>query len=276
MQAIEIFRQKLRAGQVAIGAAITFTDPLVSDALGDSVDFFWIDLEHSNMSPEALNGHLLAARVRRVPAIVRVTGSSTPFIKPVLDAGASGIIVPQVRSAEEVRNVVDDCRYPTLGHRGYGPRVPSNFGRDGGSDYIKRANRNIFVAVQIETLQALESIDDILAVPGLDSLVIGPWDISAALGVLGDIKHPKVDEAIETIITKTRAAGLFIGAGMGTDPEFACAMAERGVQWLQVGADFGYMIACMDQIVGRIRNHMGEKSEEIREAVYQRLQGNKL
>jgi len=259
MEAIARFRQKLKAGRVCLGAGITFADPLVSDALGGSCDFLWIDLEHSAMSPEALNGHLLAARARNVPAIVRVTGSSTPFIKPVLDAGADGIVVPQVRSAEEVRQIVSDCRYPPLGRRGYGPRVPSNYGRDGGDEYIERANKDLFVAVQIETVEALEALDDILTIPGLDSIVLGPWDLSGALGVLGDVEHPRVVAAIETIIAKTRAAGLAVGSGMGPDADYAYKMAKRGVQWLQVGGDYGYLIKCMDQITASVRERLNSR-----------------
>jgi len=258
MEAIVTFRQKLAAGHVCIGVGITFTDPLVTDALGNSADFFWIDLEHSAMSPEAVSGHLLSARARNVPAIVRVAGSDTILIKPVLDAGADGIVIPQVRSAEEVRQVVSDCRYPPLGRRGYGPRVPSNYGRDAGSDYVERTNQNLFVVVQIENAEAMEALDDILAVPGLDSIVIGPWDLSGALGVLGDVEHPKVVSAIETIIVKTRAAGLFVGSGMGPDPDYAYLMAKRGIQWLQVGGDFGYLINSMDQISRSVRSRLGD------------------
>jgi hypothetical protein len=137
------------------GAAVTLADPLVSDALAGSVDFLWIDLEHAAMSPDALSGHLLAARGRGIPALVRVAAGTTPLIKPVLDAGAPGIIVLQVRTAEEVRQAVGDCRYPPLGRRGYGPRVPSDYGRDAGREYAARANRELFVAVQIEKADAL-------------------------------------------------------------------------------------------------------------------------
>ncbi|MFN8488009.1 MAG: aldolase/citrate lyase family protein [Caldilineaceae bacterium] len=250
------FRERMRAGEVCIGASISLTDPHVTAALADSVDFIWIDLEHSLMSPEAMSGHLLAARSKNAPAVVRVTGSSTPFIKPVLDAGADGIVVPQIRSAAEVYRIVRDCRYPPLGHRGYGPRVPSNYGREGGSEFIERANREVFVAVQIETAEALAELDDILAAPGLDSLVLGPWDLSGALGMLGDVEHPTVVAAIETVIAKTRAAGLFVGSGMGADAAYAAKMAKRGVQWLQVGGDCGYMIMAMDQITGSIRQQL--------------------
>ncbi len=257
MSAIMHFRQRLAAGETLLGASISFTDPRVSDALADSVDFLWIDLEHSFMSPEALSGHLLAASGRNKPGLVRVTGSSTSFIKPVLDMGADGIIVPQVRTAAEVRQIVSDCRYPPQGTRGYGPRVPSNYGRDGGASYIERTNRELFVVVQIETAEALAALDDILAIPGLDSLVIGPWDLSGALGLLGEVEHPTVVAAIETIIAKTRTAGLSVGAGMGTDAAYAARMARRGVQWLQAGGDSGYLVQAMDGITAGIRAELG-------------------
>lgn len=261
MKAIEKFREDLKNGKTLIGVSISFTDPLVTDALADSSDFFWIDLEHCAMSMEALGGHLLAARSHEKPALVRVSGSSTPFLKMVLDAGADGIIVPQVKSVKEVEQVVRDCRYPPLGQRGYGPRVPSNYGRNGGNEYIDRANKNIFVAIQIETLEAFNAIDEILEIRGVDSLVLGPWDLSAALGMLGEIEHPKVVGAIETIIRKTRKAGLFIGAGMGPDAGYAYHMAKLGIQWLQVGGDFGYLIRTADEITFDIRKRLEEDSK---------------
>lgn len=253
------FRQRMTAGEVCIGASITFSDPLISDALGDSVDFLWIELEHSAMSPAALQGHFLAARNRNIPALVRVPGSDTPFIKPVLDTGADGIIVPQVRTADEARRVVNDCRYPPLGQRGYGPRVPSNYGRDGGAAYIERANQAVFASVQIENREALDCIDEIIAIPGLDSVVIGPWDLSASLGVTGDVEHPQVVAAIEMVIEKARGAGLFVGTGMGPDANYAVRMARRGIQWIQVGGDYGYLIKYTDRMMADIRSQLDQK-----------------
>ncbi|NWF70320.1 MAG: 4-hydroxy-3-methylbut-2-en-1-yl diphosphate synthase [Chloroflexi bacterium] len=247
------FRQRLAQGQTCVGASITFSDALVSDALADSFDFFWIDLEHSAMSPEVLQAHFLAARAHGVPALVRVPGSGTAFIKPILDSGASGIIVPQVRSAAEVRAIVGDCRYPPVGQRGYGPRVPSNYGRDGGADYIERANRAIFVAVQIENRAALAAIDEIVAVPGLDSIALGPWDLSASLGLMGQVEHPEVQAALDRIIQAARAAGLFVGSGMGADARYAEHLARRGVQWLQVGGDYNYMLHFAEHITADLR-----------------------
>ena len=262
METIERFRQCLQSGRVCLGSSITLSDPLVSDALADSVDFFWIDLEHSPMSPEALNGHLMSARLRKVPSLVRIPGVGSHFVKAVLDAGADGIIVPQIRTAEEVKRVVSDCRYPPVGTRGYGPRVPSNYGRDGGKEYIRRADKGVFVSVQIETAEALDSIGEIVAVPGLDSVVIGPNDLSGALGMLGDVENPKVVAAMETIISRARAAGLFVGAGLGPDPNYACVLAERGVQWMHLGCDWSYLVCHMDQLVSSVRGRLGEGASQ--------------
>jgi 2-keto-3-deoxy-L-rhamnonate aldolase RhmA len=248
IEAINKFRKDLKAGKTCIGAGITFSDPLITDALGSSVDFFWIDLEHGGMSPQALSAHLLASRARDIPGIVRLSGGSTSLVKPALDSGADGIIIPQVRRLEEVQQLVDDCRYPPLGHRGYGPRVPSNYFRNGGPDFVEDANKSIFVAVMIETAEAFEAIDEIIAVPGLDSIVIGPADLSWALGAKGDVKDPRVVEAIEKIVTKARAVGCFVGAGMGPDVDFAFWLAQLGVQWLQVGLDCAILIKAVDAI----------------------------
>jgi 2-keto-3-deoxy-L-rhamnonate aldolase RhmA len=245
---INKFRSNLKAGQVCLGVGMTYSDPLITDTLGSSVDFFWIDLEHAGMSPEALSAHLLACRARGIPGIVRLPGGITSLIKPALDSGADGIIIPQVRTVEEVKELVADCRYPPQGRRGFGPRVPSNYFRTADAGFVDEANASIFVAVMIETAEAYEAIDQIVAVPGLDSVVLGPADLSWSLGARGDVENPKVVAAIETIIAKARAAGLFVGAGMGPDVDFAYRMAQRGVQWLQVGLDCAILIKQVDQI----------------------------
>ena len=130
-EGIDIFRRRLAAGEVLLGSGIGLIDPQVSEALAESVDFLWIHLEHTPMSPEAMRGHLMAARGRRRAIVVRLPGSDTAFLKPVLDAGAPGIVVPQVSSVEEVQGVIDDCRYPPVGGRGFGPLVASDYGRMG-------------------------------------------------------------------------------------------------------------------------------------------------
>jgi len=253
MHAIRQFREKLAADTLCLGASVTFTDPTVTEALCDSVDFIWIDTEHNPTNLESVTGHLIAAKARDTAVLVRVPTSETAYLKRVLDAGADGVVVPQVRSANEVRRVVSDCRYPPQGSRGFGPRRPSNYGRFGGDAYVETMNRDIFVSVQIEHVDAYRDLDEIVTIPGLDSLVIGPMDLSGSMGLLGQFDHPDVVQAMETIIAKSREAGLFIGMGMGADANLALHWAGKGMQWIQLGCDFEYMIRQMDELVGAIQ-----------------------
>ncbi len=252
-EAVNLFRNRLSQGDLLIGPAINLTDPRSSEALADSVDFLWIDLEHGNMSPEAMGGHLLAARGKEKPAFVRVQGTGTQFIKPVLDAGADGIVVPQIERVAEVEQTVADCRYPPVGRRGFGPLVPTNYGREGLEEYVEKADASIFVAVMIETVEALQAIDEIVTVKGLDSVVIGPWDLSGALGLLGQVGHPTVVSAMEEIIAKATAAGLPVGSGAPADAEFSSIQVKRGVRWLQLGGDITYAVNFADRIGAEIR-----------------------
>ena len=253
MTPIESFRAALAADRPRVGCSIGYTDPLVSDTVASAMDFLWIDLEHCAMRPEALAGHLLSARAAGVPAIVRVPGAGTPFIKPVLDAGADGVVVPQVRTVDEVKAVVADCRYPPMGTRGFGPRVPSRYGRLAPAAVVESANRSLFVSVQIETREAFEVVDEIVRVPGLDSVVVGPWDLSGAIGTLGDVESPFIMDAIGRIVKAARGAGLSVGAGMGVLPAFAGKLRALGVQWFQVGGDSGFLSWAADTVAAQAR-----------------------
>ena len=104
---IATFKKKLQQGDVLLGTTLTFTDPMAADALANTFDFIWIDQEHTAISPEALRNHLIVLRAQNTPALVRVCGTDTAFIKPVLDAGAAGIIAPQIRCVKEVQQLVE-------------------------------------------------------------------------------------------------------------------------------------------------------------------------
>ncbi len=252
---IDIFRQRLASGDILIGSGIGLVDPQVTEALADSVDFLWIDLEHTPMGPEAMRTHLMVARGRRRAIVVRLPGSDTAFIKPVIDAGAPGIVVPQVTSVAEVKGVIDDCRYPPMGCRGFGPLVASDYGRMGDA-YVDRANGSLFVSVMIECVEAVDVIDEIVALPGLDSIVLGPYDLSGSLGLLGQVHHPDVVAAMERVIAAAKAQNVPVGSGMPIDTEFALLQASRGVQWMQMGGDIGYMMGAVDDAVGAVRSRL--------------------
>jgi 2-dehydro-3-deoxyglucarate aldolase/4-hydroxy-2-oxoheptanedioate aldolase len=246
-------RDKLRSGEIALGAGITFSDPTVTEALARGVDFVWIDLEHNATTTEAMLGHLIAARAGGAASLVRIPSDDVAWIKRVLDCGAEGIILPRAYSAREVADFVSSCRYPPLGTRGFGPRRPMHYGRLGQAEYLRQANRDVFVTVQVETVELLAELDEVLKLEGLDSLVLGPQDLSGSMGRLGETTHPEVIDAMKTVASKARAAGKFIGSGLGADPEFARVLIDCGVQWLQAGNDFEYMIQGCERTFDRIR-----------------------
>lgn len=255
---IDKFRKKLAAGEFCLGCGITFSDPAVVEALCDSVDFLWIDLEHNPTSLESLMAHLIAARAGGAAALVRVPSGAIAWIKRVLDTGAEGIILPQARSAQDIRDFVSACRYPPQGTRGFGPRRPSNYGRMQGDEYLQHANRNLFVVAQIETVSALEQLDQIVAIEGLDSLVVGPNDLSGSMGIMGQVHHPRVLDAIRTVVEKASAAGIHVGIGMGADADHAREAAELGVHWAQCGNDFEFVIRYADQLYASVRQRASQ------------------
>ncbi len=128
------------------------------------------------------------------------------------------------------------------------------YGRIGQEEYLRQANRDVFVVVQVETVELLSQLDAVLELEGLDSLVLGPQDLSGSMGRLGETTHPEVVEAMTTVASKAKAAGKFIGSGLGANPEFARLLINCGVQWLQAGSDFEYMIRGCQRTFDAIRN----------------------
>ena len=247
------FRKKLADGRLCLGAGVTTSDPAVVEALGPSVDFLWVDLEHNPISLETLHAHLIAARACETAALVRVPDSATGFLKRTLDTGATAVAVPQVRSAQEVETIVAACRYAPEGTRGFGPRRLSNYGRVPDAEYIERANRSVFVVVQIENVAALADLDAIVRVQGLDSVMVGPYDLACDMGKRGDVADPEVQAAIKTIIARARKAGLWVGMGMPPNADQAAEAFRQGVHWVQCGGDLGYMIRYVESIAARLR-----------------------
>jgi 2-dehydro-3-deoxyglucarate aldolase/4-hydroxy-2-oxoheptanedioate aldolase len=250
---INTMRQKLRAGELVLGCGVSVADSVVTEALAPSVDFVWIDLEHNSMSMESMLAHLIAARAGGCASIVRVPSSDVGWIKRVIDSGAEGIILPRAYSAKEVADFVSACRYPPQGTRGFGPRRPMQYGRLEQQAYLRQANQDLFVVAQVETVELVAEIDDVVKIDGLDSLVLGPQDLSGSMGRLGETTHPDVVAAMKLVAGKAKAAGKFIGAGAGANAAFARVLIDCGVQWLQAGNDFDHMIRGCERTFGEIR-----------------------
>lgn len=254
MENAHYFRSKLASGKPVLGTCITFVDPTVTEALTRVLDFVWIDTEHNPMSLERVQGHIMATKGTETVPLVRVPANDPVLVKPVLDMGAAGVIVPLVKTADDVRLAVSACRYPPEGVRGFGPRRPSDYGARGGPEYCQSANQTVITIVQIEQREALDNLDAILAVPGLTSIVVGPNDFAASLGFTGQPRHPDVLRAIEQVIAKARAAKIPMGIAVGDDPEVLTDWIRKGVSWLSIAADFALLLRAATQLTKYVRN----------------------
>ena len=250
------FRAKLANGDVAFGTAISFTDATVTEALSDVLDFVWIDMEHGPLSLETVQAHLMATRGSQTAGLVRVAWNDAVLIKPVLDMGADGIIVPMVRTPQEARKAVAACKYPPAGVRGFGPRRASDYARRGGPAFCRESNEEVLTFVQIEHVDAVENLDEILATSGLSGIALGPNDLAASMGHTGEPAHPEVMAAIETTIAKARRAGLFVGIGSGQTPEDLARWIKLGVQWLSMGGDFTLLTSAAAEAIRRTRQRL--------------------
>jgi 2-keto-3-deoxy-L-rhamnonate aldolase RhmA len=259
MQNANRFREKLRRGPVSLGTCITFTDPTVTEALTGLLDFVWIDTEHTPLTLEVVQGHIVATKASETAAIVRVAWNDPVLIKPVLDIGADGVIVPLIRTAEDARRAVSACLYPPEGIRGYGPRRPSQFGRLGGPEFCRLANATILPIVQIEHIDAVKNIEEIVAVPGLASIAFGPNDLAASLGYPGQPRHPEALRAIDTVIAAARRAGVPIGIGSSDDPEILIDWFNRGINWLAMAGDFALLLRSATQLATRVREQAANR-----------------
>jgi 2-keto-3-deoxy-L-rhamnonate aldolase RhmA len=252
MQNAMRFREKLKDRHVCLGAFITLYDPTVTDALCSVFDFVWIDMEHNALSVESVQAHIIAAERNSATSLIRVPSHDPTLIKTVLDIGADGIIVPNVRTPEEARRAVAACRYPPEGIRGYGPRRPSGYGRKGGAALCKVANQAILAIVQIEHIDAIRAMDEILAVPGLDSIVFGPNDLSGSMGHMGEPRHPDVLEAMETAAAKTLKSKVSLGIGAGNLDELR-DWIDKGAEWLAVDDDISFLLNAADESAAKLR-----------------------
>ena len=255
------FREKMRAGEVCVGTGVTFVDPTVTEALCGVFDFVWIDMEHNALSLETIQGHVMAVKGTQTAALVRVADNDPILIKPVLDIGAAGVIVPMIRTAEDARLAVAACRYPPLGMRGFGPRRASQYGRIDDRTFCDLANETVVVVIQIETIDAVRNLDEILAVPGLTAIAVGPADLSASLGYTGQQNHPEVVRTIEAVIRRVRETGIFAGIACGHDPGASIRWIERGVQWVCMGHDTSLMLRAADEVAGCVREHLERVGE---------------
>ena len=245
-------RRDLPAGY-PVGSFVMSASPLVAEAMG-CAGFDWavIDMEHTPLDLADLAHMLQAVAGTPMLPVTRVPWNDTVMVKRVLDAGAQTLLFPFVQNADEARKAVAACKYPPMGVRGMAAMSRgSRFGTV--KDYFKVANGGVSVIVQIETPQAMDQLEAIGQVEGVDSLFIGPGDLSGAMGYVGDLLNPAVVEVMARSVERCHALGKPIGTVGGT-PEAVAIYRKAGFDYIGVASDLGLMMRTCAATLSTIRS----------------------
>lgn len=248
------FKQRLLAREQQIGIWSMLASANVLEVLTQSAyDWALIDTEHSpNELPMVLE-QLRTVAQSGMPAIVRPSVNDAVVIKRLLDIGAETLLVPMVDTAEDAQRAVAAMRYPPAGIRGVSAGTRANhYGRD--TDYFEHANNEACLLVQIESVTGLQNLEDIAAVSGIDGLFVGPSDLAAALGHLGNNKHPEVQEQIHRARERSHAAGKPIGILM-PDATLAAEYLRSGFDFVAVTTDITLLRTGADATLRLLETH---------------------
>ena len=229
-----------RDGGQTVGAWLSIPSSFTAETMAHAgFDWLCIDMQHGLIDYTDVVHMLTAISTTETVPLVRVPWNDPPTIMKVLDAGAYGVVVPLVNNAEEARRAVSACRYPPDGGRSSGPARATMYA---GAGYQAGANSEIACIVMIETAEALDNLDEILSVPGVDAAYIGPSDLAYAIGLTptGDNDDPKHVETVDRIFEACKRNGVAPGIHTGS-VEYTRRYLEQGFQMITLGADRGFM-----------------------------------
>ncbi len=231
-------REKMRAGQPTLGTFLGLGSPNVAELFARAgFDWLIVETEHNGLDSAEIEHMLMAMNGTETIPMVRIPSSHPTFIQRALDIGALGILVPMVRTAAEAEAIVSATRYPPVGKRSFGPLRAAHYGFDNG-DYLARANDNLIVSLIIETKEAVENLEAIASVPGIDALYLGPFDLCLSLG-LDPMKqpHPEIDAVMKQMVEVARKTGVAAGTGANT-PELMRQAQAQGFTMIGYGPDY--------------------------------------
>lgn len=234
---VNTFKRALAAGQTQIGLFLGLAHAYSAEIVaGSGFDWLLIDGEHGPNDLQGIIAQLQALAPYPVRAVVRTPDHDVARIKQLLDGGAQTLMVPMVESAADAAKLVRAMRYPPHGVRGVGTAMARAARWNGVADYFARADGEMCLIVQIESTNGLAALDEILVVDGVDAVFIGPSDLAASMGHLGQPGHPEVKAAVADAIARIAAAGLAAGV-FSADPAAAESYRQLGARFVLVGVD---------------------------------------
>ena len=224
-------KQKIAGGDAGLGVISPHRDAALAEVIGClGFDFYIMDGEHGPLSPADAEHIVRACEVTGLTPLARVRSNDPKLIMQFLDAGVMGIMMPGMRTAQDLRDLVAAVKYPPFGNRGLGPiRAASYMQNQSQREYVSLANSETLVLPQIEDAEALENLSQMASVDGVDGFIIGPRDLAMSMGFTDGPKHPEVENAIDRVFRVVMASGLIVGSVAATAAE-AKTLVDRGAK----------------------------------------------
>jgi 2-dehydro-3-deoxyglucarate aldolase len=255
---MKTFRSRLKDGDLLLGTLVTLQSPEAAEIFSRAgFDWLFIDMEHSPLDVRDAIAHIRAAG-ERSGCILRVPLNDEIWLKKALDTRCDGVLIPQVNSKADALKAVRFCKYPPKGTRSVGITRAQGYGGDGG-EYLRRANDDVSVIVQIEHRDAVANLDEILSVEGIDAVLIGPYDLSSSFGLVGQLDAPEVVAAIEHVRRTCQEKDVPIGIFSATT-EGACRQIEQGYRLIAVSSDVLMLVNFSREILKTLNNKPGRFS----------------
>lgn len=249
-------RERLSKGETVFGCGLqVYRSPEIARTFAAAgFDYVFIDMEHGAFNLETVQDMIKASVDSGITPIVRVCELLYSLCARLLDAGAQGIILPRVEDPALLKEALSWLRFPPAGKRGYGVN-PTMIGYEGRNfqEIIEHQNRNTLSVVQFETTRAVEHADELLSVPGLDIVMVGPADLSISLGVPGQFEHPSLISTVDRIIEKCRQHNVVPGIQV-RGVAMARFWAERGMRFVGAGAEHGLLLEKSKEAVSQLRS----------------------
>ncbi len=250
-------RERLEAGELALGIGLRQARTVdIGKAMKTcGYDWLFIDMEHNSMDLDTATQISVAAQDAGITPVVRVPGFQHFHATRVLDGGAMGIVVPHVDDVETASKMVQNCRYPPIGHRSVTGTLPQiDFQGVPIGEATQRINETTLLVVMLETPKAIENVEEIAAVEGIDVLLLGTNDLCMEMGIPGQVGDPRIAEIYERVIAACRANGKYAGLGGVYDLELMQRYIALGMQFILCGNDLSMLMAAARERVQQLRN----------------------
>jgi len=238
-----------------IGTHVQSAEISIAEQMGIlGYEFVWIEGEHSPLDKQNIQVNMIACKAGNTAAFVRIPWNDPVLAKPILEMGPDGIVFPFISSAKEARAAVAACQYPPKGIRGFGPRRANGYGTMPNAEYLAGVDASFLKIMQIEHIDAVDNLEEILAVDGVDTVVAGPNDLSGSLGLLGQTRHPDVLKQFDRMAEKCNRAGVPFGVSTGMlDRVTITEWLNRGVGWISIGNEASFISQAGSETLKTVR-----------------------